>query len=53
MIDFWLDKWAGDEQLIQIAIQHNPSHFLVTKFFDKDGWNVDKLLNWIPSYMVP
>lgn len=51
-MDFWQDRWFGDEQLIEMATMSNPPQFLVPEFFGANGWNVEKLSTWLPTNVV-
>ena len=45
-----MDIWCGNAPLNQL-VQPNreKSHFLVAEFYGQDGWNVDRLKQWIPN----
>lgn len=35
-VDFWHDRWLGDETLADLLGLVNPPHMLVTEFIDQD-----------------
>ena len=43
-VDFWHDRWLGDETIAEMLGFHNPLHMLVAEFIVQDEWNVSKLL---------
>lgn len=52
LVDFWYDRWCSDIPLaFQLGIV-DPPHFLVAEFFSSDGWNVQRLRQWLPPDLV-
>lgn len=48
MVDFWLDRWMGEDTLARVCGKGNPPHALVAEFFNEEGWNVTKLQQRLP-----
>nr|XP_027090349.1 uncharacterized protein LOC113711381 [Coffea arabica] len=53
MVDFWLDTWCeqGPLQSLVVADGDRP-HFLVAEFMGREGWNKERLLQWLPLHLV-
>ena len=53
LVDFWLDTWCGNTPLNQLVpLDMKKPHFLVAKFYGRDGWNVDRLRQWLLTEVV-
>nr|XP_027088615.1 uncharacterized protein LOC113709967 [Coffea arabica] len=53
MVDFWLDTWCEQGPLHSlVAADTARPHFLVAEFLDREGWNKERLLQWLPEHLV-
>lgn len=53
MVDFWLDTWCELGPLSSLLPAHRDKpHFLVAEFLGREGWNRDRLLQWLPCHLV-
>ena len=51
-VDFWWDNWLFDELVSSYLEFDQPPHFLVAEFYDRDAWNEERLLSWVPMHIV-
>ena len=51
-VDFWWDRWLFDELVSSYLEFDQPPHFLVAEFYDRDAWNEERLLSWVPMHIV-
>ncbi|XP_027182051.1 uncharacterized protein LOC113780452 [Coffea eugenioides] len=52
LVDFWYDTWCGDLPLALVVGVTNPPHALVAEFYIAHGWNVPRLKEWVPDFVV-
>ncbi|KAI0494214.1 hypothetical protein KFK09_024345 [Dendrobium nobile] len=46
---FWQDRWLGKESLDNLLSTSSVSIEKVNKFFSKEGWNMNTILNLVPA----
>ncbi|OMP07401.1 reverse transcriptase [Corchorus olitorius] len=55
-ISFWYDKWLLDDSNLASFLHLVPNlgakDILVSEFIDEEGWMVNKLLDYIPSFLI-
>ncbi|XP_027156448.1 uncharacterized protein LOC113757287 [Coffea eugenioides] len=51
-VDFWHDKWLGEETVTEMVGVHDPPHMLAAEFVVQNEWNVSKLLQWLPMRVI-
>ena len=51
-VDFWYDCWCFDSPLVDILQMSDPPHMFLAEFYTDNGWDGNKLRNWLPDYLA-